>query len=205
MTVTADVRTVENVIGGKERAASGGGTFEKLAPADRRADQPGRALGRRRRRRRDRRGRGGAAGLGGQAGRGARPHSAPDRAAARARPGTGRGGRLRRDRQVAEGCEGRDRRRDRARLLHRRRRAALLRQDDAERDPEPQAMTIRQPLGVAGPDHRREHADRERRLEGLPGAPLRERGGAEGLRGRAGDGASSSLGWRRRRASRPAC
>ena len=33
MTVTADVRTVENVIGGKERAASGGGTFEKLAPA----------------------------------------------------------------------------------------------------------------------------------------------------------------------------
>jgi aldehyde dehydrogenase (NAD+) len=33
MTVTADVRTVENVIGGEERAASGGGTFEKLAPA----------------------------------------------------------------------------------------------------------------------------------------------------------------------------
>jgi acyl-CoA reductase-like NAD-dependent aldehyde dehydrogenase len=33
MTVTADVRTVENVIGGTERAASGGGTFEKLAPA----------------------------------------------------------------------------------------------------------------------------------------------------------------------------
>ena len=33
MTVTADVRTVENVIGGKEREASGGGTFEKLAPA----------------------------------------------------------------------------------------------------------------------------------------------------------------------------
>jgi acyl-CoA reductase-like NAD-dependent aldehyde dehydrogenase len=33
MTVTAEVRTVGNVIGGEERAASGGGTFEKLAPA----------------------------------------------------------------------------------------------------------------------------------------------------------------------------
>jgi len=33
MTVTAEVRTIGNVIGGEERAASGGGTFEKLAPA----------------------------------------------------------------------------------------------------------------------------------------------------------------------------
>jgi aldehyde dehydrogenase (NAD+) len=33
MTVTADLRTVGNVIGGEERGASGGGTFEKLAPA----------------------------------------------------------------------------------------------------------------------------------------------------------------------------
>jgi acyl-CoA reductase-like NAD-dependent aldehyde dehydrogenase len=33
MTVTAELRTVGNVIGGEERAASGGGTFEKLAPA----------------------------------------------------------------------------------------------------------------------------------------------------------------------------
>jgi alpha-ketoglutaric semialdehyde dehydrogenase len=33
MTVTADVRTVENMIGGEERSASGGGAFEKLAPA----------------------------------------------------------------------------------------------------------------------------------------------------------------------------
>jgi aldehyde dehydrogenase (NAD+) len=33
MTVTAGVRTVGNVIGGEERAAAGGGTFEKLAPA----------------------------------------------------------------------------------------------------------------------------------------------------------------------------
>ena len=33
MTVTAEVRTVGNVIGGEERPASGGGTFEKLAPA----------------------------------------------------------------------------------------------------------------------------------------------------------------------------
>jgi acyl-CoA reductase-like NAD-dependent aldehyde dehydrogenase len=33
MTVTAEVRTVGNVIGGEGRAASGGGTFEKLAPA----------------------------------------------------------------------------------------------------------------------------------------------------------------------------
>jgi aldehyde dehydrogenase (NAD+) len=33
MTVTAEVRTVGNVIGGEERGASGGGTFEKLAPA----------------------------------------------------------------------------------------------------------------------------------------------------------------------------
>ena len=36
--------------------------------------------------------------------------------------------------------------------------------------PNRQAMTVRQPLGVAGPDHRRQHADRQRRLEGLPGA-----------------------------------
>jgi len=33
MTVTAEVRTVGNVIGGEQRPASGGGTFEKLAPA----------------------------------------------------------------------------------------------------------------------------------------------------------------------------
>ncbi len=33
MTVTAEVRTVGNVIGGEERPASRGGTFEKLAPA----------------------------------------------------------------------------------------------------------------------------------------------------------------------------
>jgi aldehyde dehydrogenase (NAD+) len=33
VTVTADVRTVANVIGGEERTASGGGTFEKIAPA----------------------------------------------------------------------------------------------------------------------------------------------------------------------------
>jgi alpha-ketoglutaric semialdehyde dehydrogenase len=33
MTVTAGVRTVGNVIGGEERAAAGGVTFEKLAPA----------------------------------------------------------------------------------------------------------------------------------------------------------------------------
>jgi acyl-CoA reductase-like NAD-dependent aldehyde dehydrogenase len=33
MTVTAGVRTVGNVIGGEERAAVGGGMFEKLAPA----------------------------------------------------------------------------------------------------------------------------------------------------------------------------
>ena len=33
MTVTAEVRTVGNVIGGEERPASGDGTFEKLAPA----------------------------------------------------------------------------------------------------------------------------------------------------------------------------
>jgi alpha-ketoglutaric semialdehyde dehydrogenase len=33
MTVTADVRTVANVIGGEERAASSGWTFEKIAPA----------------------------------------------------------------------------------------------------------------------------------------------------------------------------
>jgi acyl-CoA reductase-like NAD-dependent aldehyde dehydrogenase len=33
MTVTAGVRTVGNVIGGEERAAAGGATFEKLAPA----------------------------------------------------------------------------------------------------------------------------------------------------------------------------
>jgi len=33
MTVTAEVRTVGNLIGGSERPASGGGTLEKLAPA----------------------------------------------------------------------------------------------------------------------------------------------------------------------------
>ncbi len=33
MTVTAEVRTVGNVIGGEERGAAGGATFEKLAPA----------------------------------------------------------------------------------------------------------------------------------------------------------------------------
>ena len=33
MTVTAEVRTVWNVIAGEERGAAGGGTFEKLAPA----------------------------------------------------------------------------------------------------------------------------------------------------------------------------
>jgi aldehyde dehydrogenase (NAD+) len=33
VTVTAELRTVGNVIGGEERAASGGGTFEKLGPA----------------------------------------------------------------------------------------------------------------------------------------------------------------------------
>lgn len=33
MSVTTDTRTVGNVIGGEERPASGGGTFEKLAPA----------------------------------------------------------------------------------------------------------------------------------------------------------------------------
>src|SRR5580765_1422251 len=33
MTVTAEIRTVGNVIGGEERPAAGGETFEKLAPA----------------------------------------------------------------------------------------------------------------------------------------------------------------------------
>ena len=53
--------------------------------------------------------------------------------------------------------------------------------------PNRQAMTVRQPLGVAGSDHRREHADRERRLEGLPRAPLRERRRPEGVGGHARD------------------
>ena len=44
------------------------------------------------------------------------------------------------------------------------------------RCPNRQAMIVRQPLGVAGPDHRRQHADRQRRLEGLPGARVRQRG-----------------------------
>ena len=53
--------------------------------------------------------------------------------------------------------------------------------------PNRQAMTIRQPLGVAGPDHRRQHADRERRVEGVPGAAVRQRRGAQGLGGHARD------------------
>ena len=47
---------------------------------------------------------------------------------------------------------------------------------------------------VGRPDHRRQHADRERRLEGVPGAALRQRGGPEAVRGHAGDGAGRSRG-----------
>ena len=50
-------------------------------------------------------------------------------------------------------------------------------------------------------DHRREHADRERRLEGLSGAPLRQRRRAEGVRGHARDAGAL----RAARARRPAC
>src|SRR5581483_1976077 len=113
---------------------------------------------------------------------------APDRAAARARPRRRRGRRLGRDRQVAEGRARRDRRRDRARLLHRRRGAALLRPDDAERGAEPAGDDPSAAARGRRADHRGEHADRERRLEGLPRAALRERRRAEGVRGRSADG-----------------
>ena len=62
--------------------------------------------------------------------------------------------------------------------------------------PQPQAMTVRQPLGVAGADHRRQHADRQRRLEGVSRAPVRQRGGAEAARGHAARRARRSPGWR---------
>ena len=205
MTVTADVRTVENVIGGKERAASGGGTFEKLAPATgesislvARSSEEDVA-----------------------AAIAAAEAAQPDWAA---RPVEERGRILRRVAQLLE------RDRERVAAVVSAETGKSPKDAKGETDgaielgyfiagegrrfygrtmpsatPNRSAMTIRQPLGVAGPDHRREHADRERRLEGLPCAPLRERGGAEGLRGRAGDGATSSPGWRRRRVSRPAC
>ncbi len=64
---------------------------------------------------------------------------------------------------------------------------------------------MRQPLGVAGPDHRRQHADRERRVEGLPGADVRQRGRAEGVRGHAGDRARVRAPGRRGRAAARAC
>ena len=51
--------------------------------------------------------------------------------------------------------------------------------------PDKYAMTVRQPCGVAGLDHRREHADRQRRVEGVPGADLRQRRRAQGGGGHA--------------------
>ena len=55
------------------------------------------------------------------------------------------------------------------------------------------------------PDHRRQHADRERRLEGLPGAAVRQRRRAEGARGHAGDRAGVRAARRRGRACPRAC
>ena len=56
-----------------------------------------------------------------------------------------------------------------------------------------------------GADHRRQHADRQRRLEGLPGADVRQRRRAEGDRGHAGDRAGVRAAGRRGGPARRAC
>ena len=90
-----------------------------------------------------------------------------------------------RDRQVAEGRARRDRRGDRDGLLRRRRGPALLRPDDDQRRAEPAGDDRPPAARRRRADHRRQHADRQRRLEGVPGAAVRQRRRAQGVRGHA--------------------
>ena len=86
---------------------------------------------------------------------------------------------------------------DRDGHLRGRRGAPLLRPDDHERGAQ-QAGDDRPPAARRGrPDHRRQHADRQRRVEGVPRAALRQRRRAQGRRGHAADRAGRSRGWPR--------
>ena len=175
MTVAIELETVGNVIGGEERPAADGGTFEKLAPAT------GEVLSL-------------------VARSGPADTGAAIAAAAEAQPAwaattvEARGRLLRRIAQLLE----RDRERvagivaaetgkspkdaagetdgaielgyfiagEGRRFYGRTMPSAVPNRSGDDRPP---AARRRRP------DHRREHADRERRLEGLPGAPVRER------------------------------
>ena len=67
--------------------------------------------------------------------------------------------------------------------------ASVLRPHNDQR----RAQPLRDDGPAAGrsgrPDHRRQHADRQRRLEGLPGAPVRQHGRPQAVGGHARDGA----------------
>ncbi len=91
-----------------------------------------------------------------------------------------------RNRQVEEGRARRDRCGHRDGVLRGRRGAPLLRPHHHERRPEQdRAWSTRQPLGVAGLIIAANTADRQRGVEGVPGAALRQRRHHEGLRGHA--------------------
>ncbi len=165
------------------RRAADGRTFAKVDPGDRAGDLPGGAVGRGRRAARPSRTAkqaqpAWAATTVGEA----RRHPAADRAAdARASRRDRRAGRAR-DRQV-------DRRTRSAKPTRRSRwassspaRAPLLRPDDHQRRAEQAAMVRAPAARRRRPDHRRQHADRQRRLEGVSGAALRQRRDPEGVR-----------------------
>ena len=81
----------------------------------------------------------------------------------------------------------------------------LVRPHDDERGAEPLCDDRAPADRRRRPHHRRQHADRQRRLEGVPGAALRQRGGAQGRRGYAAHGVAVRARSRTRRACRPAC
>ena len=176
------VRDRPNVIGGEERPRRGGGDVREARPGDRRpiggVARSARATSRRPSTAAPRR----AAGLGRAHGR-------------RARGGSCAGSRslLERDRDEVAAIVAAETGKSPKDALRRGRRRrsrwatsspARAAASTAARPP----SAVAEPPGDDGPpaarrrrpDHRRQHADRERRLEGLPGAAVRQRGGAEG-------------------------
>ena len=173
---------IPNFIDGKEIPARSGECFFKRAPATGGGARRGRPLESRRCRRRHRRGSACTTGLGRrdgrQSGRSAQVDRArPARAARRSGPA-----RRRRNGKVDEGRPRRDQRRHRNGNVHRRRGPAILWPDHHECGSQ-QVGAYRAPTPRRRrADHRGQHADRQRRLESVSGAALRQRSGAQGRR-----------------------
>ncbi len=183
--LTAVPAVIPNQIGSQDARATRRTHVRQDRSGDGPRDLPGGAVERRRCAAGGRDREAGAARVGGDDRRQARRHPPSDCDADARAPRRDRVAGGPRDRQVEEGRARRDRCRDRDGLLRRRRGAPLLRSDDDQRRAE-QGGDGRASAARGGrSDHRGQHADRQRRVEGVSGAAVRQRGDSEGVGGHA--------------------